>query len=143
MNATDPRDLKADPVSGELSIVDGDLVLISGLAAVRQAIVDRLSLVRGEWFLDTDAGIPLFDSILAVKNPRLAIVGSYYRAAVLEVEGVKSVTSFDLAFDRRTRVATLTFSVDTDAGPLNLTIEPEVPVDATLDEVPFDLPLFD
>lgn len=127
MNANDPRDWKSDPITGELAIENGDLVLSSGLESVRQDLSDRLSLVRGEWFLDPTAGIPLFDSVL-VKSPDVALVASLYRKAILGTEGVRSITSFVMTFDRRARSASIVFSADTDLGPIvNATIGVAIP----------------
>lgn len=143
MNATDPRDLAVDPDTGELLFDEtGDLVFVSGVASVRQDLESRLALVRGEWFLDEAAGIPLFEDVLK-KAPALATVEAAYRSAIMATEGVRSILSFAMKLDRASRRLAITFSVDTDAGPLNDVTRNARVNDLVLDEVPFDAPLFD
>lgn len=143
MNPNDPRDFAVDPDTGELLFDEtGDIVFVSGVAAVRQELDSNLSLVRGEWFLDASAGIPLFEDVLK-KAPSLATVEAAYRAAIMATEGVRSILSFSLKLDRRLRRLLITFSVDTDAGPINDISRKVRAADFVLDDVPFDAPLYD
>jgi len=100
-------DLKLDS-SRDLAIENNDFVLLSGLEAIQQDLDDSLRLLLGEWFLDTRQGIPLFEKILGQK-PRLAVVTSIFRDAVLRVNGILNI--FDLVpdFDAQTRTLTISF----------------------------------
>lgn len=85
------------------------------IRAAVQGIRQRLSLFKGEYFLNLREGIPYFQSIL-VKNPNLPLIKSLIRQAIFTYPGVLSVDKIDLSLDRRTRVLTATFTVVFDDG---------------------------
>jgi hypothetical protein len=102
----------------DLLLMGGDLVLVADLAAIEQEILIRLQFIRGEWFLDTTAGLPYFDNIL-VKAPNLAAIRTIFVNEILASAGIKSVLSLELDFDRKARTLTVTFSANTDVGQLD------------------------
>lgn len=55
---------KLDPVTYEPLQGNGQRNFISDLEAITQIIATRLKLLKGEWFLDLNDGLPLFQSIL-------------------------------------------------------------------------------
>lgn len=115
------RDLAIDTSPDGLSdllVVNGDLILVADMAAIRQEIYIRLQFVAGEWFLDTTAGLPYFDSIL-VKSPNLAAIRTIFMDEILASAGVKSVLKLDLDFNKKERSLTVSFSVNTDLGKLD------------------------
>jgi hypothetical protein len=83
----------------ELDLTGGRLNFVTDADEVRQLIGTRLALVRGEWFLDPDAGLPLFERVL-VKAPNLALVKNEVRKVILATPGVTALASLDLALDR-------------------------------------------
>lgn len=106
---------------------DGDLIMpiryTRGLDAVAQGIRIRLRLVRGEWFLNMDAGVPYLDSNGV--DPTLVLFGAKFdavradaafRAAILKTPGVRSVLALSLVFDGRTRSLQASFQVATEFG---------------------------
>lgn len=135
------RDWKSDPVTGELVIENGDIAMVSGIDSIRQDLEDRLSLVRGEWFLDATAGVPLFESVL-VKNASAQAIGSVYRKAILATLGVTGIQSLTAKIDRRARTASIDFVAETDEGAIVMTFAPDLGIDAVLDNVAFGLPLY-
>lgn len=70
--------------------------------AVAQAVHTRLLLIKDEWFLDTDAGVPYLQSIM-VKPANLAIAESLIKKTILETNGVESIESFSVLFNSETR----------------------------------------
>jgi len=113
------RDFLLDPATGDLKIVNGDLVLSSGRDSVRQAITQALSLYKGEWFLDLDEGLPMFEEILvkdATGGPNFGAVRELLRQAILGCPGVKSVSDIALTYNAATRRATATFTAYSDDG---------------------------
>ena len=94
----------------DLDLTDEQLNLVSGPNATAQKLKIRLQLIKGEYALDTDVGIPYFQKIL-VKNPDLQVVRGLYRRAITSCPGVKELTQFELTVDGRTRTATLIFTV--------------------------------
>lgn len=117
------RDFKADPVTGELLIEDGDLVMVSGLDSIRQDVAERLAYVRGDWFLDREdpEAVPLFDSVL-VARPNVETIAGVYRKAILATPGVTGIQSLAVDIDRRARTAAITFRADTDYGALEASL---------------------
>jgi len=119
-------DLKLDE-NGDLEIgPDGDLIIVTGIDAIRQHLRIRLQFFRGEWFLDTRLGIPYFEEVL-IKAPDLNVVQSLLREAVRETPGVISITSFELDFEGVTRKLSLDFDALTTEGPLRFTEDFVIP----------------
>lgn len=81
---------------------DGNVATVTDAEAVGQHVRQRLQTHRGEWFLDTDAGMPWLRDILGHQfNPALA--ESVVKAEVLNTDGVEAITSFAVSFDRASR----------------------------------------
>lgn len=81
--------------------------------SVAQRVYTRLQLLKGEWFLDIDAGVPYLSEIL-VKPAQLDLAESIIKAVILLTDGVKELTSFDLMFNRETRKLAIEASALTD-----------------------------
>jgi hypothetical protein len=120
------RDLKIDPLTGDLAVESGDLAQVTGIDAILQSLRTRLGFFLGEWFLDEAQGIPYFESIL-VKNPNFPAVRELLRRALLETPGVLEVTSLRLRFTSATRQLAVSFRVSTDLGELAQTLELTTP----------------
>lgn len=106
--------------TNDLSIVNGDLVLLSHHDALGQSIRDRLATFIGEWFLDLDFG-PDYRADILVKNPRLDVVAAILKDQILKsVDGI--FTEFSASIDSN-RVMTISFTIDTTAGVISDTIQ--------------------
>lgn len=97
---------------GDLDMTNGD---VQQVVSIGQAVQKVLRLVRGEWFLDLAAGVPYFEYVL-IKSPQREHIEQIIKAAILSVEGVRSVVSMTLDFDNSARRLTITFTADTDEG---------------------------
>lgn len=100
-------DLQLDD-DGDLLLTNNALTLTEGTEAIRQHLQTRFRLFLGEWFLDTDAGVPWFTDVL-VKRPSFAVVSELLKSVILETPGVLELTEFSFDFDGPTREATLEF----------------------------------
>ena len=116
---TDPIDLLLDS-SGDLVIENGDLAFSSGVDGVGQAIRVAVRLVRGEWFLNLDAGVPWLerdgvDSSEAILGQQFqeAKAISAFRDAIIAVPGVAAIDSLTATYDNTTRLLTIAWSVTT------------------------------
>jgi hypothetical protein len=105
-------DFVLDPLTRDLVL---PLRPVTGAALVAQRIGIRLRCWLGEWFLDTRHGVPYLGGVLG-KQPRLEMVEATLRAQILDVAGVRSIVSFSLSLDSRTRVARVAFVADTAEG---------------------------
>lgn len=109
-------DIQLDPLTHDLVIAPpGDLQLVDGAARVAQQIKVTLLLFLGEWFLDTDFGVPYLEQVL-VKNPNFAGVNALLRARILDVPGVTRIVSLAMDMDRQARTLSVTFSAETPFG---------------------------
>jgi hypothetical protein len=117
------RDLKTDPATGELALVDGDLAMVFGIDSIRQDVAERLAYVRGDWFLDPEdpEAVPLFESVLG-SRPNQETIAGVYRKVILATPGVTGIQTLTIEIDRRARTAAITFRADTDYGALEASL---------------------
>lgn len=99
-------DLALDPVSGDLLLEQGRARLATGAEAVAQLWQTRLTLFKGEWFLDRSLGIDYQNEVL-IKNPRPAVLRSIFAEATRATPGIADVTDLRFNLDARTRVLTI------------------------------------
>lgn len=118
-------DLRLDTNSHDLTRVNYDLVLVEGVDEVVQHIKQRLWLFRGEWFLDTAAGVPWLQDILK-KNPRRYVVEQALKRAIVETPGVDELLAFELEDPGVERTVQMRFRVR--AGGQVLTDSVEVSI---------------
>lgn len=90
--------------------------LINNAAAVAQAILTRLLLMTGEWFLDLTEGTPYNTDILG-KNTQ-ATYDAAIRDRILGTQGVLSVDSYNS--NLAGRVLTVNATVTTIYGPITI-----------------------
>lgn len=100
---------------GKWDFSGGNIQFVDGAERVRQQLELRLSLWRGEWFLDSEFGTPYQQSIL---GKALTLEGALaaIRAEILKVEGVQTITSFDYDYDRKSRKLSVNFDCSTNYG---------------------------
>jgi hypothetical protein len=77
-------------VDGDLEFVDGQLVLVEGLEEIRQHVVIRLLLWRGELFYDLEDGVDYRDLVLPALE-RTSVLGEL-RRVILGTPGVLDAT---------------------------------------------------
>lgn len=105
----------------------GDYVLGRGPAefyvdvpqAPAQAVLTRLRLLTGEWFLNVNEGTPYATDVLgyntqATRDPAI-------RTRIVQTQGVKTLLSYSSTFDPATRKFTVHATVDTIYGQATLT----------------------
>lgn len=99
------------PLSATGDFTIGQRWLINNPQAVAQAILTRLKLWLGEWFIDTTDGTPYFTQVLGeryAKNPDAAI-----KRRILGTPGVTSIVTYSSSFNGATRVFTVNATVQT------------------------------
>lgn len=92
------------------------VAIAAGADAVVQTITTRLRLFRGEWWLDTTAGMPWFEEVFE-GGQDLRRIESALKTQILATPGVEAILSFDLDFTASTRELSVSFEVDTIYGP--------------------------
>lgn len=104
-----------NPIEGDLRLEGGQLVLVTGIEAIRQELVVRLRWFRGEWFLDRRTGVPWFQRIIGHRTA-LRIVEQIIRNVILSTPGIEAITTFTLAHDNAERRITIDFEARTSSG---------------------------
>lgn len=74
--------------------------------AIAQCVKTELLSFNGDWFLDEDHGIRWFDYF--VKNPNVSAMEVEIKRAVLEVNGVSTLTELSLQLDTISRELIIT-----------------------------------
>ncbi|CAN0620561.1 conserved protein of unknown function [Burkholderia multivorans] len=101
---------------------DGDYVLGGGAndflvntpETVAQAVLTRLRLLRGEWFLDTTAGMPWSTEVLGKGTS--STYDAAIRECILGTTGVTEITSYSSTRDPDTRALSVTVTINTIYG---------------------------
>ena len=100
-----------DPVTHDIRTVDG-------VEAYAVIIGDAIRTVRGELQLDTERGVPYFETVFKSVNG-IDIWKNDVRKRVLEFPFVKSIDSFDMSYANRKLEYTMCLT--TDAGDVTVT----------------------
>jgi len=101
---------------------NGDMQAGHGLAdywintpeGVAQAVVQRLKLMTGEWFLDSQEGTPYVGAVLGKHTEQ-----SYdpvIRERILDTDGVTSLDAYSSSLNRDTRKLSVTATISTQYG---------------------------
>jgi hypothetical protein len=101
-------DLKTDDTTGDLVFENGDIALVSGADAVKQAIRQELRFFAGEWFLDLDYGVPYYKDVF-IKNPNPQILEGVFTDKILNTPGVLELMEFNLDYDPASRRLSCSF----------------------------------
>lgn len=91
---------------------------INSPEVVAQAILTRLRLWMGEWFADTSDGTGWNQSIIGKQSNNLYELT--LRQRVLETPGVQSIEGFQSSLDAETRKLSVSMTVNTIYGSINL-----------------------
>lgn len=114
-------DLKVDMNPDSPSF--GDLVFINGQSPVQtgqgddvaQRLFIKLRTFKGEWFLNTETGVPYFQSIFG-KNRSKSSVDMIFQEQIMSERGVLEITEFNSLLDNARRTYSLSFRVRTEQG---------------------------
>ncbi|MBR0518867.1 hypothetical protein IJJ97_03645 [bacterium] len=98
--------------NGDMTFGNNKFDFVKDLEAVSQAIKTRLKLLKGEWWEDTEEGLPLFQEILASRN--IEKVKRLIVERIQKTQGVLSVDNLILTFENR--ILNITASVSTIYG---------------------------
>lgn len=82
--------------------------------AVAQAVMTRLKLWVGEWFIDQTEGTPYQQAILG-KRTRASIEPAI-RSRILETQGVTAIDEFSISIDPDERKVTINATISTAYG---------------------------
>lgn len=103
---------------GDIYLNEGSSELTTGQDSILQSLSQRINTFLGEWFLDTDLGVPWFEQIL-VKGPEPAILDAVLKRVILETPGILQLKTFDIQIDSALRKMKLVFDARTVDGDVN------------------------
>lgn len=117
-------DIRLDLSSGDCIFkngpaVVGDSVVSEAGANVAQRLYIMLRTFAGEWYLNTDHGIPYFQSILGQKTTAQAI-DLIFQQKILAEEGVQEIVEFSSNLSP-SRVYSMSFKVKANGLVVELT----------------------
>lgn len=106
--------------AGDYQLGGAAAFLINSPDAVAQAVLTRLNLSQGEWFIDITDGTPWLQDILGKRqqgrNPDAAI-----KQRILGTPGVNSLTAYASTYDGSTRKLAVSATLDTIYGTATIT----------------------
>lgn len=124
--SSDPDNLQP----GDLHLLNGQLHFWDNGNARYQKCLEILQFFKGEWFLNSEEGVPYFQRIF-IKNPDSRAILSIFRKALMLVPQAATVSELKFELDNATRHATVTWRLDFKDGTSV----------SSADYVPFIIPL--
>jgi hypothetical protein len=101
--------------------------IATGSESTEQRLRCKLLYIYGEWFLDTDGGVPWWQPDGSDTKPIMGVsrdlryAESVLKAAIVSVPGVKSLDAFLLNFNATTRKLAVSCTVtDDDGNPITI-----------------------
>ncbi|WP_034437994.1 hypothetical protein [Clostridium ihumii] len=90
-------------INGDYSFGRGQQNITYGKYAVAQAVETRLKLLKGEWWENTEEGLPLFQRILGTSGAlnNLIIIDSLIKERIIKTPGVLAIKNFESTFENR------------------------------------------
>lgn len=78
---------------------DGNLAMVKDAEAVGQHAKQRVMTFKGEWFLNSDVGVPWLTQLLG-KGYNPALAESIIKAVIKKTGGVTAITTFSVRFNK-------------------------------------------
>ena len=110
---------RALDANGDYQFGRPGIFLVNSSAAVAQAVLTRLKLWTGEWFLDSTEGTPYLDQIIGYGTQGTRDIAIKQR--ILGTTGVNSILSYSSSVINR--IMTVTVLIDTIYGQTTITLE--------------------
>lgn len=93
--------------------------LVNSPATVAQAVLTRLLLLQGEWFLDTSDGTPYATQVLGTGTQ--ATRDQAIKSRVLDTQGVTGIVAYASQVNADTRGFSVQMTIDTTYGQTQVT----------------------
>lgn len=112
--------MKYRPLGAGLDYTVGIPFLSNSPVCVAQAVLTRLKLWQGEWFIDTSDGTPWLQSILGKQNGQSPDV--YIKQRILATPNVTAITAYSGTYDGPSRAYTVNVTITTAFGTTSLSV---------------------
>jgi hypothetical protein len=112
--------VRAQDQNGDYTFGSGSSnFLVNSPQAVAQLVVTALKLFRGDWFLDTTAGVPWKTQVLGFNTQSLYDIA--VQNAIRGVQGVVCITSYRSSLNKTTRELSIVAEIATAFGNTSFT----------------------
>ena len=101
--------------NGDYTMGDRKAFLVNSPEAVAQAIMTRLKLLLGEWFVDTSDGTPWATEVLTKRSVGRS-PDAVIKQRILDTQGVTEIVEFTSNFDGNSRRLSINATVNTIYG---------------------------
>jgi hypothetical protein len=107
-----------DVTTHDMAYANNDGSVVSDRSQVAQNIEIRLRLIYGEWFLNTQIGVPWFEKVF-VKNPDLSAVDIIIKSTISETPEVAGIVAYSSSVDGEKRKLIVSFVASTEYGTVS------------------------
>jgi len=97
----------------DYAFANNDLIVSDSTA---QRIKQRLGVLKGEWFLDSELGIPYIDELFDNKTGTPRLLESIIRTTIETTYGVSKILSFTTNYNFENRFGEIIFEVEYSDG---------------------------
>lgn len=102
-------DFELDKETNDLVFIRNDFSLVEATNQIMQHLAIRLRFFLGEWYLDTNLGVPFYQLIF-VKSANQIQIESVLKQEIVQTFGVERLVSFESAYDESNRKYSVRFS---------------------------------
>jgi hypothetical protein len=104
-------DFYLDPTTHDLDVSGFDIKTTPDTtAALLQRLKVKLMFFKGEWFLNTNFGVPYFQEIFVSANAK-DDADTAFKLAITQMQGVERLLKFSSTYNNTTREFLIDFSV--------------------------------
>ena len=97
----------------------GQLMIVTGLEELRQRVIEKISLWRGELWTDERRGVPYHQELFKQPNS-IGIATQLVTAEILGVEGGERIRGLSVTFDPESRKMFLQVTLESDMGSVQV-----------------------
>lgn len=93
-------DLYIDPATDDIAHRNGLIRYTTSGNETAQRVITRIRRLKGEWFINTEVGMPYIQDILGKRD--INYFKLLLRKEILNTDGVQSINNFRLSFNSKT-----------------------------------------
>lgn len=112
--------------NGEPAMGRGKQDYLTDVDAVAQAVITRLKFFKGEWWEDTNLGLPMWQQMLGVVGTKLTTIDLLMKDCIENTTDVTSATNMSSTFSSITRQYTFYCEIDTAYGTTAISNQGEI-----------------
>lgn len=105
-------DILIDPATNDIAHRNGLIRYAVSGNETAQRVITRIRRLKGEWFIDTTAGMPYIQDILGKRD--INYFKLLLRKEILNTDGVQSINNFRLSFNSKTGLISVYVEIKVD-----------------------------